>query len=445
MVSGVAPIGGAFLPHSSATAAIAWAAIAVAASKPFIDSSVNWRGRGSALLSWTLAMSIFAAALGYGANEALDHPVVHSDFCRYCDVDDLPPLATGLAVGLAVLGTAIALGMSAACEKTVLRLFSTGAVRRTVGALAWCALGAGVALSVLAARATLLRPNPVWTRYLSGLPIVTRLPPVPETGWAKVDVPQSSGTRLETHPVVYEAPAGDLRILAVDSEHDVAVHLARRGETPSTQSLAFSAPFRGRLWKGSKDENDGRLIIRRDAARGLIFVETPLAAQERAGQFFGRRIAFQESTLVPVDVGPMNFVLVSAPPWPWVLVNGLGLAIALVALLGRPRSMAVLAHASAWRLATCDGAGLVTFADGTTAAVPSGEPIAAGPAIAVVESEGGPGNYRGSAPAALVVPGTAAQLRCAIDQAFSIRAAYAISAIAITSAPLAVAAWRGFV
>lgn len=117
--------------------------------------------------------------------------------------------------------------------------------------------------------------------------------------------------------------------------------------------------------------------------------------------------------------------------------------MALGALFIRPSELRLLAHRESWKTAKSDGNGQLTFNDGTTA---QANVVPAGAAV-VITADGASGEpYRGGTrPVELVVPGTVADVDRAVDEALTIRAVFALAAVTLGSAALAVAAVKGFV
>lgn len=227
---------------------------------------------------------------------------------------------------------------------------------------------------------------------------------------------------LEERPAeVHEGRIEDLVVRAVcKAESWCGVSIA---QTPRAGER--SNPWR--IW-GVWVKRDEVLDVRRDRARGLLFVPRPRAIRVLRARD-GERI----------DVPASAFGEHAGPPRPWVFGAAIGLALAAWILRRRDR-----VPVGTWTPALARD-GLVWCEDGASFRVVSALSVS-GPVL--VEGELRPvGVYRenGEIDAARVYRGTPQDLACAVHASAITHDAVAFATLVLTSAPLWTAAMRGMV
>jgi hypothetical protein len=212
---------------------------------------------------------------------------------------------------------------------------------------------------------------------------------------------------------------------------------------PSVPAAGTRGPVVNILNKGRSD--GGRLSIRRDDSRDLLFVETADAAPGRHGAWDTSRIAFRNSTLQKIDVAPLHLRRECGPPTAWLASAIVGMALAAISVGWRSRSMRRISDRHAWRPGCCNKVGVLTLEDGTTLPRPQGIDLAEGPVVVILKPGIGTAPYRGGSDAVdIAVPGTVGRLEDAIEHALAIRWSFALVALVLSSTPLVVAATLGF-
>jgi len=171
-------------------------------------------------------------------------------------------------------------------------------------------------------------------------------------------------------------------------------------------------------------------VLRRDARHGLVVLETP-------NDRWWVDAATGEYASPAIDRSSIG------PPRRWVLGGAAGVLVATLALLWRPAPVRAARRAARAKEGVHDGR-RVTFDDGTPPVDLSGvaipRPIAPGPVLVVAAGAPADPSFResGAIRPVAVLAGTRADLEAAADRATAEHAAYAILAVAITCAPLAI-------
>jgi hypothetical protein len=414
---------GAFLKDTGLVLALPVVGLALLVLRPLCGWALARRTLERPQVS--LALALFGAILGAGALVLLRHPLIHRDQCVFSIGDDNPGvmMAPFLTLALAAGGALGTVGMAWVIER-LLRKVPARWVRHTVWA-AWIASAALAATSLMAARS---RPNPTLGDYLASLPILARLPP-PHPGGP----PPAAGPWVAVHDdsehLCEAATVGDLRVRACANYR---LSLARPN----------SASGEGALWAS----NEEPLTLRRDAAHGLLIVESDGAKHDFVHVFW-RRAAFREADLGAIALTARDLRDLAGPPPAWVLSGGLGVALALLALTARRAQLRTLSHPEAWREGRADGAGWIEVPDGPRCAAPAPVAAWAGPVVIVPTGPDRQPTYRsaGTWGEVVVVPGTAEALLAAVRAAEMDRSLLALAALSLTAAPLVAALLEGLV
>ncbi len=435
IVGGRLELGGPLLPDSGLTVAVAWMGLAPVFAAPLIGRTrAQVEGTGM-LLGTLLGLLAFLPLVAWLAFQLVVHPIVHAARCLYCDFHHDGDWL--VLFGGPVASAALAAGVASVVEVARTR-WGIHHVRRTAMGFALCAAAASLVLIGMGSVATYRRPNPTWSSYVAGVPLLADLPEPPSEDSSAIPPPPWS--QKQSAPARHAASAGDVGILAWGNKFDVCFQLLR--DSPVRDAAPASASV-NRLVKWVQDDDRGRLILRRDSSRDLLFVETAHGPTGRVGTMSTTRLAFRNSTLRKVDVTPLDFVRDCGPPAAWLAAAAFGLLLAILSVGWRSRTMRQISDRHAWRAGTCNEAGSVTLEDGTT--LPALRGIPEGPVVVILKPATATGPYRDAGAAIeLAVPGTPDQLESRMEAAIAVRWAFALSAMVLSSTPLAVAGIMGF-
>lgn len=320
---------GSFLREGASVPVLAAAWLVLLVAKPVLDAIACKADRGRRMLTVALALWICAVGLGYVAAELLDHPLVHRSHCSLwlCSTSSggererwTWAYMAAVTLALSVAAMIAARVVAAAIASPLLRpLCLWLAYPLTVAVLL---LGSALILASTATRAQ--RPNPSLAAYVASLPELGRLPP-PWSSMGFTGAPWRRPTDEKAQGCA-TARAGDVDVwLCLGS-----VALLRPGEPAERLSETDSGERRRRV---PLDVGDRGLVVRRDLARRIVFVEVEPAPRAAIGQ----RAAFRTGDLEATDVRLVELVDLSGPPWPWIAAAAAGLFLALAILLGARR------------------------------------------------------------------------------------------------------------
>jgi hypothetical protein len=426
MVVARAGIGTGFLFDSVVLRALPVAAGLVLASKPLLDRRVGLPYRDDRMFATGLGIALLGVVLGLATAAMLDHPLVHASECTWWVGYDNPGAMT-LPMAVAVVaggGATAALVVGAAAAAAL-----APAERRWTRPVAWVASATAAALVFASAAAWWQRPDPSLGAYVASLPEIGRLRHPYDASESDLDLgaaPWSWKTIDGPEPVLGAEVAG-LEVWRIGSH---LVMAPDGGSAPGVDELGR----RGALFEPGRSSTS----IRRDAARGLVILGHGVHDD------IGARAAFREPELRAVDVRLADLRGLTGPPPAWIAAACAGLVVALLALGDRRGSP--LARERDQRPGRADGHGFIELDDGS-ARVPvlEGQAVPRGPVVVIPLGPAREATYRevGGLGPVLVVPGTVATLRAAVDAAAANRAMLALAALALTSAPLVAAWWHG--
>jgi hypothetical protein len=423
---------GSFLFDSVILRALPIAGLLLLAAKPLLDRRARLPLREERMFATSLGQALFGVVLGLATAKLLDHPLIHASDCSFWIGYDNPGVMTLPMALLFVVGMGASAAMLAGTEITAAL---TLAARRRARAAAWTALVAVAALVVASAVARWGRPDPLLGDYVTSLPEIGRVheaddtedPPQVEHAW--------TWSTIDGVEPVLGAAAPGLQLWQLPG----LVAIQHTGEPLPTPDEIHH--------RGARFGDQGEPIsIRRDARHGLIVLERAGARGNGVHDDVAGRAAFREPGLEAVNVRLADLHDLTGPPASWIAAACAGLAVALLVLWSPPGSP--LSRAADQLPGLADGKGWIELDDGSTRVpVPAGQAIPRGPVVviplglprgATYRSTGGPGPI-------LVVPGTVAGLRAAVDAAAANRAMLALAALSLTAAPLVACCGYGLV
>jgi hypothetical protein len=378
---------------------------AVSAGSPLLRR----HGGRFGLVIAALGAAATGPVLGYHVARALDHAV------RFADAPGVGHLDPHVVMPWAAFATFVGGGLAWALTAAVRPKRLTAALQAVAGTLLACAAGA---LTFGAARAA---TRPTASAYVASLPLVATLPPMRTREGGRWIV--KWGYRF-------------LQPIADDDEREVDGIFTRRRCTTDGCTLQIltrgrdrsAGPLPGRDW--TVDVHD-TVWIRRDERHHQLVVERGAGAPHA-------RLWLDAATGAGAE--PAVSVTATAPPVDWLLGGALGLVVAVAALAFRPAAVRQAARARHGRVGIADGE-TVTFPDGTPPlALPPSRAGVRGPVVVVPARLPPQPSFRetGAIVEGEILLGTQADLADAAEVASAGRAAYAIFALAIACAPLAV-------
>lgn len=406
-------------------------------------------------LARATSFMVFGVGLGLVANSLLTHPIVHGgDHCLSCHRGEPPgaffiAMLAGViaAVGGPLLVSAGARIWADRDAPMTVPHAAAGGMRRpalVVRRVAWLMLLATSFAAAVGVTASRRGARLGWPEYLASLQFVGNIaaPPAPprETG---PQAPASSASALPP-PAPWRRIGGDWLVAPAPQLPGEKYLLARAGfvqvghlddssKAPAPGIAIESGALRAVETWGEAPA--GPIVIQRDPAHGLLYLAASHDRPARGESVLPSRIALRASDGVQVAVRANDLADTLAPPLLWVVLPLIGLPMALLLLVVRPRLATLATARDRWREARADGDGALTLATGERIDWPARLPP--GEVVAVLDEVGSAEGYRGPTPKlAIVVPCSRADLDSAIDLTLAARASSAIAVLLITSAPL---------
>lgn len=179
--------------------------------------------------------------------------------------------------------------------------------------------------------------------------------------------------------------------------------------------------------------SEARIELLRDERHDLWIVQ-----ERRAGHPRRPFAAFRGPDLARVDVAMRDYASEYGPPRGWCLAALGGVALAWWLVKRGPRLEQPPAHGALDATPTREGA--LRLADGTAVAAPTDVLLPDGPVVVSLTAEGD-GPYRGARGVRVLWEGTLARWREVTTAERDVYRALALSTLALSGTPMAVAAW----
>jgi hypothetical protein len=361
-----------------------------------------------------LAVAAMAPLVVAGALSALAEPLLYSGFFR-CGT---PRASLEVEVPMLLLPVG--------AVSAIVSLLVARRPRRLVdGGVRWLGLGLAAVTAVLLLAALVRAARlPDGEGYARALPVVARVQVISGAP-TRVMLPDDGSTAAHGLADVYDDEVEGVILRRVCAEHRCGATLVPRG-TPVTKIA---------LDHWDVDE-DGTVLVRRDAARALWVVEG-----RGAHPFLGEDLHRD-------DVRVSDVAGAVSPPRGWMLGAALGLAIAGMVLARRRRVAGLLPLIEGGREGALEPSGLVTLVDGDhPLRVASGQALQVGPVIVLPGAVAPGGVYRGDGPlvGARVLCGRRDELLADTWDRVAALDALVVAALALLGAPLAASALVGIV
>jgi hypothetical protein len=389
-------------------------ALLLLASRPLLDRVARPVLGSRTPLVTSLALAALAPIIVLGALDALGEPVLNSG--RFSCGTMRVMLEMEVPLAILVVGAAAAIGALAVGRR---------ARARVDRGVRWLALGLAAASAVLVAAAMVrVARFPGAEGYARTLPVVARVRAISGAP-TRVSIPKDSDVANPGPADLYDDEVEGVILRRVCVEHRCGATLVPLGTPTSKITLDH--------W--NVDE-DGTVLVRRDAARALWIVE-------------GRGLQpFLGADLYRADVRVRDVADVVSPPPGWIVGAALGLAFAGLVTARRRRVAGLLGAIVGGRPGFLEASGLVTLLDGDhPLRAASGQALAVGPVVVLPGPVAPGGVYRGDGPllGARVLCGTREEVLEEIHDRLAGLDAFVVATLALAGAPLLASALTGIV